>query len=184
MYTISRLEGAELLSVSTRTIDRYIRLGKIRMKKIGKNIQLHEDDVERLKRGGIQEEVTIVPKPRADDGFRTRALDTSSGLDYKTLYEDAKAELERKDASVRELAYALGKIETELKNSVSLAEHKKTTYLLESSRSRTEEAAAKARAEMVSLEVALRSNRTVNIALSAATIVMALVAAGAWLFSF
>lgn len=182
MYTISRLEGAELLSVSTRTIDRYIRLGRIRMKKIGKNIQLHEEDVERLKRGGIQEEVTIVPKPRADDGFRTRPIE-SGGLDYKTLYEDAKAELERKDVSVREMAYALGKIEAELKNTISLAEHKKATYLLESSRSRTEEAAAKTKAEMASLEAALASNRTLNTALGIATLVMVAIAAIAWFTS-
>ncbi|HRI36715.1 MAG TPA: helix-turn-helix domain-containing protein [bacterium] len=182
MYTISRLEGAELLSVSTRTIDRYVRLGKIRMKKIGKNIQLHQDDVERLRRGGIQEEVTIVPKPRSDDGFRTRPIE-SGGLDYKTLYEEAKDELERKDASVRELAYALGKIEADLKNSISLAEHKKTAFLLESSRSRSEEAANQARKELSALETTLATNRTINTSLVVVTVITALAAGLVWFVS-
>ena len=39
-YTIDREEGAELLGMSTRTVDRYIRAGKIRSKKMGKKVKV------------------------------------------------------------------------------------------------------------------------------------------------
>ena len=49
MFTIDREDGARMLEVSTRTIDRYIRSGKIRAKKRGKKVFLHEEDVRAFK---------------------------------------------------------------------------------------------------------------------------------------
>lgn len=67
-YTVDREEGAEELNMSTRTVDRYIRAGKIRAKKIGKKVFLHAEDVERISQGGIQEEYQILSaEPKATE---------------------------------------------------------------------------------------------------------------------
>jgi hypothetical protein len=54
-------------------------------------------------------------------------------VDYKTLYTNATDAIVTKDATIAELSYRLGKSETDLKNSISLIEYKKATFLLESS---------------------------------------------------
>lgn len=48
-FVIDRVEAARRLSISTRTVDRHIKSGKIRTKRIGKKMFLHEDDVENLR---------------------------------------------------------------------------------------------------------------------------------------
>ena len=45
-FAIDRVEAARRLSVSTRTVDRHISAGRIRTKRIGKKMFLHEEDVE------------------------------------------------------------------------------------------------------------------------------------------
>jgi excisionase family DNA binding protein len=48
-FAIDRNEAARRLSVSTRTVDRHIQAGRIRTKRIGKKMYLHEDDIETLR---------------------------------------------------------------------------------------------------------------------------------------
>lgn len=45
---------------STRTIDRHISAGKIRSKRIGKKVFLHDEDVRILQNGGIQEDYIVL----------------------------------------------------------------------------------------------------------------------------
>jgi len=144
MFTIDREDGATMLGISTRTLDRYIRAGKIRAKKKGKKVFLHSDDVLKLKGGEmepemtmdnrsyeIQEEVALEPMTQ----FVTKPLIVS----YKELYEESKSLLARKDELIQDLSYRLGNIETELKNSIPMLEYKKATFLLESSQTKGED---------------------------------------------
>ena len=48
-FAIDRVEAARRLSVSTRTVDRHISAGRIRTKRIGKKMFLHEEDVELIR---------------------------------------------------------------------------------------------------------------------------------------
>jgi predicted site-specific integrase-resolvase len=41
MYNITRADAAEKLGVSTRSVDRYVKSGKLRSKKEGKIIYIH-----------------------------------------------------------------------------------------------------------------------------------------------
>ena len=47
-FSLDRYEAAESLAVSTRTLDRYVKAGKVRSKRVGKKVFLHDDDVEAL----------------------------------------------------------------------------------------------------------------------------------------
>ncbi len=47
-YTFTRESAAERLQISTRTLDRHVKAGKIRSKKQGKVLYLHEDDIRDL----------------------------------------------------------------------------------------------------------------------------------------
>lgn len=48
-FTLDRYEAAESLSISTRTLDRYVKGGKLRSKKVGKKVYVHDGDLEILR---------------------------------------------------------------------------------------------------------------------------------------
>ena len=54
------------------------------------------------------------------------------------IYEDARSLIAEKDATIQSLSYKLGKIESELENSVPVLEYKKTTFLLENAKSKSD----------------------------------------------
>jgi excisionase family DNA binding protein len=61
MYTITRQEAAEVLNISTRSIDRYIRAGKLRSMKDGKIIYINDKDIQNLKSGEAAVQEVIIP---------------------------------------------------------------------------------------------------------------------------
>lgn len=46
MYQVTREEASSMLNLSTRSIDRYIRSGKLRSKKEGKIVYIHQEDID------------------------------------------------------------------------------------------------------------------------------------------
>ncbi|MDD2487084.1 MAG: helix-turn-helix domain-containing protein [Candidatus Gracilibacteria bacterium] len=159
MYGIDRVEGSKLLNMSTRTIDRYIRNGKIRSKKVGKKIFLHNDDVEILKNGGIQQEYEIINSKEIESNF----VRTSVGANYKDLYDDSKKIIEKKDEIIKDLSYRLGNVESELKNSIPLIEYKKATFLLESSTTKIEDEKKELNQNIDDLSKKISSEKKLNI---------------------
>lgn len=148
-YSVDREKAATLLGVSTRSIDRYIKSNKIRSRKLGKKLYLHDEDVERLRVGGIQEDFVIMT------GDSDSYVDTQDEavvtlhstpkhtmrdmVNYRELYDQANEKIAVKDKMIQELSYRLGQSETELKNTISISEYKKATFLLESAKSQWEE---------------------------------------------
>jgi hypothetical protein len=59
-------------------------------------------------------------------------------LNLLHLYEDAKMTIAKKDEVIQDLSYRLGKSETELRNSISMIEYKKATFMLESAKSKND----------------------------------------------
>ncbi len=49
IYNISKEAGAQILWISTRTIDRYISSGRLTTKKIGNKVMLAQDEITKLK---------------------------------------------------------------------------------------------------------------------------------------
>jgi predicted nucleic acid-binding Zn-ribbon protein len=68
------------------------------------------------------------------------------------IYEDARDQISRKDITIQELSYKLGKAETELANSVPALEYKKNTFLLESAKSKSDNDADTLNKKILSLE--------------------------------
>lgn len=127
-YTISRDEASKMLGVSTRTIDRYISAGKIRAKREGKVIMLHNDDVKKYQAGGgVQKDYEVIaPKP---------TLSPAIGYDPRESQNEILHAIEKiikeKDMIIQELTFKIGKMEWELAHSVPKLEHKKSLIALE-----------------------------------------------------
>ncbi|EKE26791.1 MAG: hypothetical protein ACD_4C00143G0006 [uncultured bacterium (gcode 4)] len=159
MYSIDREQGAKVLNMSTRTIDRYIRSWKLRSKKVWKKVFLHNTDVEILKNWWIQEEYEIINSKELDNTF----VKTDIWTNYKDLYSESKIIIQKKDEIIQDLSYRLWNTEAELKNSISLIEYKKATFLLESSSSKVEEEKNELNSNINKLESKVKISNNINI---------------------
>ncbi|EKD66088.1 MAG: hypothetical protein ACD_49C00066G0012 [uncultured bacterium (gcode 4)] len=162
MYSIDRTKWAKILDVSTRTLDRYIRSGKIRSQKKWKKVFLNDDDVNVLKNWWIQEDYEVI-KSRV---VEVNPFVKTDLVSYKNLYQEIVCKLEQKDNLIKDLSYKLGNAEAELKNSISLVEYKKTAFLLESSTNKIEQEKQILTETKEKLEKNLNSNKLVNLILS------------------
>ncbi|MDD5376925.1 MAG: helix-turn-helix domain-containing protein [Candidatus Gracilibacteria bacterium] len=184
-YTIDRNEGAKILSCSTRTIDRYISAGKIRSKRIGKKVYLHDEDIRIIQNGGIQEDYIVLDSEgqvmvsHEDSTFTRRPV----MVDYKQLFDDAQKSIERKDTLIQELSYRAGQAEAELKNSISMIEYKKATMLLESSKMHSEEEKKNLDKKIGEITMDLEQKNTTNIVLMILVSILFIVAVILWFFA-
>ena len=149
MYTITRQEAADQLNMSTRSIDRYIRAGKLRFKKDGKIIFINNQDIENIKGGAVKHEVIIPEKienqkhsvpqtsshtPSNENTTKLQNMVQEKNSSLHAIYEDLRNEVRKKDDVIQGLAIRLGQAEEIAKNSISLVEFKKSQFLLEESK--------------------------------------------------
>lgn len=196
-FTLDRYAAAESLAISTRTLDRYAKAGKLRTKKVGKKVFVHDGDLEIL-RGELgrevddsarQEDVPFVSskstegeivffeEPSAKDtGFRRKPVI----VDYQDLFEDAQKRLDEKERVIRELSFRVGQAEAELKSSVSLIEYKKTAYLLEAAKTKGDEDKAASEKAIESLTKKLESEKSITLILAIALAVLLVGFLGMW----
>lgn len=73
-------------------------------------------------------------------------------VDYRDLYEEILRKVEEKDRIIQDLSYRTGQAESELKNSVSMIEYKKQTFLLESAKAKTDDDIKVAEGEVLKLK--------------------------------
>lgn len=109
---------------------------------------LHEDDVETLRNSEMwddTEDFVVVDnqdKPEPEIVHREKKITPPSmnepGIDFGALYREAQQTIVKKDEIIQDLAYRLGKSESELKHSIPLIEYKKATFLLESAKTKTD----------------------------------------------
>lgn len=144
MYKYTRQDVSDLLNISTRSVDRYIRSWKLRSKKDGKIIYIHSSDVDSIKNSWGAQEVIIPQKEEVIAKTKehtthipvTKEVGStwSGNAILSNIYEDLKQQIHKKDEIIQTLSVRLGKAEEIAKNSISLVEFKKSQFLLEESK--------------------------------------------------
>ncbi len=164
-FTLDREQAAARLGVSSRTIDRHIQAGRIRTRRIGKKMFLEDDDVELIRNmdpARREEDYVII----MDDDKKTstheivqpgkwlQVADNSSAAitELVRLYEETRSIIARKDETIQDLSYKLGKTETELRNTIPLVDYNKATFLLESAKAKSNEDATILSTQIANLE--------------------------------
>ena len=149
-FSLDRDGASRRLGVSSRTIDRHIQAWRIRTRRIGKKMFLEEDDVELIRMADParrEEEYVVIndtPMERdtheivSEKGLTDPIKNNAALSELIRIYEDARATIAEKDNTIQNLSYKLWKIETELANSVPVLEYKKTTFLLETAKSKSD----------------------------------------------
>jgi len=163
-FTIDRQQASELIGVSLRTLDRYIRAGQLNARKINGFVKLDESQVRGFKTGYVprqeqpQEDTEIVqegvPKIRIHRSLnsfdRVEAIDVHSEVSrvlgeeisssprqtdvYEVLYKETREELKDYQKKLEIANYRVGHLEAQVKNSIPLL-----TYRAESLKSSTRE---------------------------------------------
>lgn len=163
-FSLDRDGASRRLGVSSRTIDRHIQAGRIRTRRIGKKMYLEEDDIEAIRMADParrEEDYTIVESTEERKipeivNSSTDIIDPKQNnvalAEIVRIYEDARSLIAEKDATIQTLSYKLWKIETELANSIPAMEYKKTTFLLESAKSKSDSDAEMLTKKITTLE--------------------------------
>ncbi len=139
MYKLTRQDVSDILNISTRSVDRYIKAWKLRTKKEGKMIYINNNDVESMKNSGGNQEVIIPNKVDKEDRennavIQSNSIERQSEKILNTIYEDLRQEIQKKDDIIQTLSLRLWKAEEIGKNSISLIDFKKSQFLLEESK--------------------------------------------------
>lgn len=169
---VNRLEASKLLKVSTRTLDRYIRQYKIKVKREGRMVFIKRNavnliindhighflgDFKRFKEDGqdvhnVQDALTV--KNIKVEQFRAKEEEV-----YKSLYGELKRELKEKQDRLEAATYRVGQLESQLKNMVPLLEFNKKDKELRESQIALENRLMENQTTLTKMQGIIRSER-------------------------
>jgi len=96
-FTLSRQDAAQILDISTRTLDRYIRSRKLNARKKGGTILLSEEEVQNFKIAKFQ---TLHGASPRVEGRAHRHIDSEAKVEMEALVNGETGELEEQLAPV------------------------------------------------------------------------------------
>ena len=196
MYNINRLEASEILWVSTRSIDRYIKSWKIRAEKKWKVILLNENDIKTLSWvAPVKQKIIIKSETENITSNKSEVLvsdSSDSGLVKKTEYEKILAtfdkmfanfrdEIKNKDSKIQELSIKLWQARAEKNNSIDLIEYKKVQFLSEEAKKWLSNNLEKEKQEKEKISRELKYEKTTNKLLIIFIIILFI---ASWVFFF
>jgi len=193
LYNINRQEASEILWVSTRSIDRYIKSWKIRSKKDWKVVMLNDSDIKILSWEEVKQKIIIEKKPEEiiEKNIVTKKQESNSWLVKKAEYEKVLAtfdkmfisfreEIKQKDNKIQELSIELWQAREQKNNSIDLMEYKKSQFLSEEAKKALTEKLEIEKKEKEKSLNALKYEKTTNKLLIIFIIILFIVSA--WIF--
>jgi len=146
-YTTTREEAAKLLGVSTRTLDRYTKQGKLRVKlSADRKILIHVKDLEKIVKHPLPEKTFAKRKTSSKEKIEPVAAEavevTTENVEekvFRELYDEANKDLKQKQEKLEAASFRVGQLEAQLKNSVPLLEHKQKEEVMVGETSRLKE---------------------------------------------
>ena len=174
MYNINRQEAADILWISTRSIDRYIKSWKVRAKKDWKIVFVNSDDIKNLNSSVSVKQKIIVSngeniidsvkqvKENIDTWIVKKAEYEKILSTFETMYSGFREEIKEKDSKIQELAIRLWRAEEQKDKSVDLMEYKKVQFLNEESKKWLTETLIKEKEQKEKIIKDLKYERTTN----------------------
>jgi len=138
MYTITREAAAQSLGISTRTIDRYIRNGKLSYKKVANEVLLEKEEVRALQDdfAALHQELdtevvssssmeTRSSTPLAASNPQLEAIIDQKIEKFFLVFKEKDKMMEEKNKIIFVLQQRIGELESELKHMVALPDYTK-----------------------------------------------------------
>ncbi|MFH0837880.1 MAG: helix-turn-helix domain-containing protein [Patescibacteria group bacterium] len=138
---VDREEASEILKVSTRTVDRYIRKFRFKTRKDGRRVLIKKVDVDKIIEEHIGQFVDIRSTIFDKREEQTKAINNTSDVAlkdikvesvrksekeeevYKGLYHEAKNELKEKQERLDAATYRVGQLESQVKTMVPMLDY-------------------------------------------------------------
>ena len=174
MYTITRQEASDILWVSIRSVDRYIKSGKIRAEKQWKVILLNKDDVLSLSPNSTQKQKIITNSNlESSDLEKEIVIKENSWIvkkdeyekiltTFEKMYSGFREEIKQKDEKIQELSIELWKVLEQKNNFVDLMEYKKVQFLSEETKKSLLNNLEKEKQEKEKINKELKYEKTTN----------------------
>lgn len=178
LYSLTRQEASDLLNISTRSTDRYIKSGKLRSEKRWKIVYVHEWDVKNIAWGGSKPQVVISDAHKNISSQSVAHPWNSLALD--SVYSDMRQEIAKKDELITDLSIRVWRAEEIAKNSISLVDFKKSQFLLEESKSHLWKEVEYLADKKTTLEKELKYEKNTNLILIVFVILLLIASATIW----
>lgn len=177
---LDREKASEILKVSTRTVDRYIRKYKLKTKKKGRVLLIRKQDVDKIIQEHVGHLVDLNPPEFSHPLQDSAAQDQESALTvknikidqvrtpkavneeekvYKDLYSETKKELQAKQERLEAATYRVGQLETQLKNMVPLLDYTQKEKQLKQSQEALEQKAVENKQVIEKMEKEVKTER-------------------------
>jgi excisionase family DNA binding protein len=134
LFTVTREDASEQLNVSLRTLDRYLRRGKLKSHSDGRVVLVHSQSLAEFAKKLSSSVKNSAPAKKKKHSPRrempeAEAVEVSNEAIeekvFRELYDEASKDLKAKQEKLEAASFRVGQLEAQLKNSVPLLEHKK-----------------------------------------------------------
>lgn len=132
-YTITRNQAASLLWVSTRTIDRYVKSGKLSYKKIANKVILNEEELKILQNefSSLRQEIsTELLWEKDENAISVKPVSDLSTLDEKLdkfylIFQEKDKQIDEKNKIIFMLQQRIGELEAKIQTMIALPDYNK-----------------------------------------------------------
>lgn len=177
MYNINRKEAANILNISTRSIDRYIRAWKLRSKKQWKIVYINKNDINNILWISKKQEILI----NKNIENKSISLFKNNNENFLVIFEKLRQEIKHKDEEIKEINIKIWKMEEIIKNSISIIEFKKTQFLLEESKNFLNLELNNIKKELELKNNDLKEERKLNLILIVVSIILFIILTIVWI---
>jgi hypothetical protein len=144
---ISRKDASKLLKVSMRTVDRYVKCGKLSMSTVGSHVFLDRLELLELKKSrqvvdtyrhdlSIDKLVDRVDKEEPEKEELVYSVSTRKAQPqsknskiYEKLFSELRTELHERQERLEIANYRVGQLETQLRNSIAIHDYHREKFL-------------------------------------------------------
>ncbi len=131
-YTVTRNQAAALLWVSTRTIDRYVKSGKLSYKKVANKVILNEEELRILQNefSSLRQEVSTELIWEKDSSLSVRPVTNISSIDEKLdkfylIFQEKDKQIDEKNKIIFMLQQRIGELEAKIQTMIALPDYNK-----------------------------------------------------------
>ncbi len=132
-YTVTRNQAASLLWVSTRTIDRYVKSGRLSYKKIANKVILNEEELRVLQNefSSLRQEIsTELLWEKDEKSISVKPVSDLSTLDEKLdkfylIFQEKDKQIDEKNKIIFMLQQRIGELEAKIQTMIALPDYNK-----------------------------------------------------------
>ena len=132
-YTVTRTQAASLLWVSTRTIDRYVKSGRLSYKKIANKVILNEEELRILQNefSSLRQDIsTELIWEKNDSSLSVKPVTDMSTIDEKLdkfylIFQEKDKQIDEKNKIIFMLQQRIGELEAKIQTMVALPDYNK-----------------------------------------------------------